>query len=573
MFNFKKVRKLGVNNGKYEADKKEMNEKQKKDQEKYEEKVNGLLECCKKFNNALIENSESKTLTGESIKGTFEKIIGGYFKTSKKLSMFSNAKRVYQGMLKELKKYKKLELNDEKNAKAISGAFLYKRSEAKGEYVNRSVVVDETVYNFFHATIRKTLIKIAKSAKEDLKETEKLMDFIAKVQDDMNDFNAEIEELAGTAKENAEQLVDLQKDAKEAQKANPASKNDMIKTIFEAKKQHKNSTRDEKRIEAFKIEISTFDKELKALANELESGVSDDRKKAINARVEEIKTEKDKAQKKKDELEMKVKKVGEAVEVLEGQVKEAENPPETSFKIENHKLIIHSTKAFKEFRDNLTDYLGYQMPNEVSDKTIESLDLSGVSDISAANGDNNGTFYEFSHLKTVKTSNLTELGNCSVFGYCENLTEFNKKGNYDYNIEGIDTIGEDTFWYCGKSGFKANVSAKTIAKRAFKNSGITEVNLPNATTIKEGAFDCEKLTKITLGQEEVAIDLGAIPNEAKVTVVLACKNEEKRKQLAEQIRKLFRNVKIKDSSGNELSPPEAQANQPEQQAAAENASK
>ena len=91
--------------------------------------------------------------------------------------------------------------------------------------------------------------------------------------------------------------------------------------------------------------------------------------------------------------------------------------------------------------------------------------------------------------------------------------------------------------------------------------------MPNATTIKWNAFNCKKLTKITLGQEEVEIVANAIPNDAKVTVVLACTNEEKRKQLAEQIRTKFSNVKIKDSSGNEL------ANQPEQQAAAEDASK
>lgn len=577
MFNFKKVRKLGVKeNGKYEADKKGMNEKQKKDQEKYEEKVNDFLECCKKFNNTLIEeNSKSETLTGESIKGTFENIIGGYFKTSKKLSMFSNAKRVYQGMLKELKKYKKLELNDEKNAKAISGAFLYKKSKTneKEGYVNRSVVDDDTVYNFFHATIRKTLIKIAKSAKEDLKETEKLMDFIAKVQDDMNDFNAEIKELAGTAKENAEQLVDLQKDAKEAQKANPASKNDMIKTIFEAKKQHKNSTRDEKRIEAFKIEISTFDKELEALANELESGVSDDRKKAINARVEEIKTKKDKVQKKINELGEKVKKVGEAVKGLEVQVEEAGNPPETSFKIENHKLIVHSQKAFDEFRETTRNNLVYyNKAEEGIDKVIKSLDLSGVSDISGKNSLDQGAFGELLRLSTVTAKDLKILGDDGAFLYCESLTKFNEKGNYGYNIEGIDTIGESAFESCGKSGFKANVSAKTIGLHAFQSSGLTEINLPNATTIKWMAFGlCDRLTEITLGQEEVEITRNAIPNEDRITIVLACKNEEKRKQLAEQIRTKFSNVKIKDSSGNELLPPKAEANQPEQQAATEKA--
>lgn len=576
MFNFKKVRKLGVKKekGKYEADKKGTNEK---DQEKYEKKVNDFLECCKEFNNALIKNSESETLTGESIKKTFENIIGGYFKTSKKLSMFSNAKRVYQGMLKELKKYKKLELNDEKNSKAISGAFLYKRSKTneKEGYVNRSVVDDDTVYNFFHATIRKTLIKIAKSAKEDLKETEKLMDFIAKVQDDMNDFNAEIKELAGTVKENTEQLGDIQKDAKEAQKANPASKKDMIKTIFKAKKQHKNSTEDEKKIKESKIKIIEMDRELAELANESGNGVSDDRKKAINARVKDIKDEKDKVQKELEELKKSVQKVGEAVEVLEGQVKEAENPPETSFKIENGKLIVHSQKAFDEFRETTRNNMTYYNKAEDGiDKVIKSLDLSGVSDISGKNSLNQGAFGELLRLSTVTAKDLKILGDDGAFLFCQSLTKFNEKGNYGYNIEGIDTIGESAFQSCGttQSGFKANVSAKTIGLHAFQSSGLTEINLPNATTIKWMAFGlCDRLTEITLGQEEVEITRNAIPNEDRITIVLACKNPEKREKLAQQIRDKFSNVKIKDSSGNELLPPKAQANQPEQQAATEKA--
>lgn len=587
MFNFKKVRKLGVKKNeegkedKYEADRKGMDEKQQEDQEKYEEKVNGLLKCCKKFNNALIKNSKGKTLTGESIKKTFEDIVGSYFEASNKLSMFSHAKRVYQGMLKELKKHKKVELNNEENAELISGAFSYKKSKTKAKegYTSRSVVDDKAVYVFFNVTLPKTMLSIVVTAdKAKLKKIKGIMNFIAKVQDDMKDMNEQIEDLEEKTQESEKQIVDINKWTKKVKgHVTTTVKKMLSKVTIGLKGSKKQNDENSKKIEELKNQLSEIDGTFLEFTDELNSGekVSEERMNFIVSEGKKLEDKKKEIRKELKKLGVIIHEVDEEVEGLEVQVEEAGNPPETSFKIENHKLIIHSTKAFKEFRDNLTDYLGYQMSNEVSDKTIESLDLSGVSDISAANGDNNGTFYNFSHLKTVKTSNLTKLGDCSVFGYCKNLTEFNMKGNYGYNIEGIDTIGKHTFWYCGKkSGFKANVSAKTIGESAFQSSGLTEINLPNATTIEGSAFyGCKGLTKITLGQEEVKITWGAIPNDAKVTVVLACTNEEKRKNLAGQIRDLFSNVKIKDSSGNELLPPKAEANQPEQQAATENTSK
>lgn len=570
MFNFKKVRKLGVvkkkdEGDKYEADRKGMDEKQQKDQEKYEEKVNGLLKCCKKFNNALIKNSKEKTLTGESIKKTFEDIVGSYFKDSNKLSMFSHAKRVYQGMLKELKKYKKLELNNEKNANAISGAFLYKKSKNKAKekgYTSRSVVDDKAVYGFFNVTLPKTMLSIVVTAdKAKLEKIKGIMNFIAKVKDDMKDMNEQIEDLEEKTQESEKQIVDINKWTKKVKgHVTTTVKKMLSKVTIGLKGSKKQNDENSKKIEELKNQLSEIDGTFLEFTDELNSGekVSEERMNFIVSEGKKLEDKKKEIRKELKKLGVIIHEVDEEVEGLEGQVKEAENPPETSFKIENGKLIIHSQKAFEEFKNNLPSY---------GDATIKSLDLSGVSDILGKNSMGHGIFGGFGSLSTVTAKGLKILGDNGAFLFCGDLTEFNKDSNYDYNIEGIDTIGKSAFESCGESGFKANVSAKTIAESAFDGSGLTEINLPNATTIKWNAFNCKKLTKITLGQEEVEIVANAIPNDAKVTVVLACTNEEKRKQLAEQIRTKFSNVKIKDSSGNEL------ANQPEQQAAAEDASK
>ena len=146
-------------------------------------------------------------------------------------------------------------------------------------------------------------------------------------------------------------------------------------------------------------------------------------------------------------------------------------------------------------------------------------------------------------MTSVKAENLIgEIGE-KAFNGCENLAYFNKANGYDYNIsKSVRRVGECAFASAGKNvsnGFSANVKSRVIGQFAFAESGLREINLPNATLIEMGAFkECGKLKKVILGRERVTFCEYAFDNTPDLTVVV--KNEA----LKDKLKENFYNVKV-----------------------------
>ena len=181
-------------------------------------------------------------------------------------------------------------------------------------------------------------------------------------------------------------------------------------------------------------------------------------------------------------------------------------------------------------------------------KNTTNIIMDNIGDISKIDASNqNGLFRSFEGLVSVKASNLSGTISKGAFNQCYNLGSFNESGNYKYIIpESVTTISDEAFAEAGKNvadGFSANVESGIISKDAFQNSGLREINLPNATTIEEGAFtSCAKLTKVTLGQNDVDVVGNAFDSTAKTIYV---NNEKLKNKLTEIFEKTIKDTKIK----------------------------
>ena len=129
------------------------------------------------------------------------------------------------------------------------------------------------------------------------------------------------------------------------------------------------------------------------------------------------------------------------------------------------------------------------------------------------------------------------------FYNCSKLNSFNSSENNFYNIPvNVKGIGSHAFFGAGKNvsnGFSAKVEAMTLNDYSFAESGLREINLPNATLILSNAFyGCKKLKKVTLGKDNVEVDENAFDNDSKLTIYV--KTEELQKKLQEK----FNNVNV-----------------------------
>lgn len=118
---------------------------------------------------------------------------------------------------------------------------------------------------------------------------------------------------------------------------------------------------------------------------------------------------------------------------------------------------------------------------------------------------NNYAFNNCVNLKSITFSKSVASIDKGIFANCSNLT------NIQINHKRIfKEIPEETFYNCSSLDLsKSEVSkilknTNTIHKSAFKNCGLTKLNLENVKIIKEEAFTgCTKLTSIKLGNTRV----------------------------------------------------------------------
>ena len=127
-------------------------EKNNDDQEYYEGKVKGLMECCRNFEKSLKGIKAVNEFTADSIEWRFNYHFG---KTMKK--MFSKTSRVLKDMDKKLKKLKKKPFikNGEVDTKLmldIKDAFRYDAPKGgwNNDTIDRAAIYDKAVYDFFN---------------------------------------------------------------------------------------------------------------------------------------------------------------------------------------------------------------------------------------------------------------------------------------------------------------------------------------------------------------------------------------------------------------------------------------
>ena len=107
------------------------------------------------------------------------------------------------------------------------------------------------------------------------------------------------------------------------------------------------------------------------------------------------------------------------------------------------------------------------------------------------------SFYECSKLETIKTSNLTSIGDCA-FIRCYNLNAVNTTGTSGFiDLSKATEIGSFAFQEALKSGVKVDVSSVSIlSKKSFFGSGVAHVVAGTLMNIETEAFNsCTNLKR------------------------------------------------------------------------------
>lgn len=595
-FNFRKTKTMKLENGNYGT-----GADAKSDQGKYEAKVKEFLGYCKDFNNALAqEGNKGEIKTVGDIIAYFNDSFKNYYKNSKKFSLFSHTTKILKGMEKKLKNLAKKGDKGNKGSLTIDGmavelkkAFYYdsKRS-SDAEKGKRSAIDDRAVYGFFTATLPKTLTSLCKKAKKEavaaLEEQNDIIDLIKKSFGDLD----ELRKKAGGAVENAkrrslhqgEQIEEIkaqqevlhQTAEEHGTKGDQQAVNkqeDAIKKL-EEKREEINRKIEElnkkiKENEAIcdsldwfsnkdnfgewvteeendkKGELMTLLGKNKETSLEELIGALSEKLAKLKADLDGIKAKAEGLKKESADIDSEIKKIKEEQNKLGKEIKKGKETQEKKFNLVKETLTINGQDGLKAYYDV---YVGDVTPYR---NNTTSIIMNTIGDISKINAENlGGLFHSFEKLVSVKTSNLSGTISKGAFNQCYNLGSFNKSGNYEYIIpESVGTIGDSAFAEAGKKvadGFSANVESETIGEDAFQNSGLSKINLPNATTIKKGAFTgCNKLTEVTLGQDNLDnISEKAFDNNDKLIIYV--KTGELQEKLKEKLKNSYRgNVEVK----------------------------
>ena len=516
-------------------------------QKDYEKKVKDFFKYCQGFDKALkeLQPEEGKVITAKDIKDCFNKSFKGYYsKLSKRLGLFSRTTRVLKGMDKELSKLGEKGINEKGVSAKLRDAFEYKREMPTGKLIKRSTIDDKVIYGFFNGTVPEIIGELVKKAgagdvqqaaaaeknaeqkaAEELKFIEDslkgakfenrfkvLVDKIGEITNDLNEINGEkgkrkdYPEDEKAFKKNDNFIAKIREEVKKVE-----GKIGNLKTDFNAKKKELKENKE--------VDINECKKTIRNIKNDVEK---------CSKEVKKLKSDTEKAIKEFSNITKKIKKEANA-----------------KYTLEDGTLTINGQDGLKAYYDvYVEDVTPYR-------NNTTSIIMNNIGNISKINAENlGGLFHSFGELISVKTSNLSGTISEGAFNQCYNLESFNESGNYKYIIpESVGTIGDSAFAEAGKKvadGFSANVESETIGKDAFQNSGLSKINLPNATTIKEGAFTgCNKLTEVTLGQDNLDnISEKAFDNNDKLIIYV--KTGELQEKLKEKLKNSYRgNVEVK----------------------------
>ena len=531
MLNFRKVSKIKAEKDaenkltSYETKNAEGNQKE------YEEKVNQFLEYCIGFKKELNKQDPKKAVTVKDIKECFDNSFKEYYKKSKKFSLFSRTTKVLKGMDKKLDKIgKDKSITEEGIEQEIKEAFEYRREMPKGDLIKRSAIDDKAVWGFFNGTlpgIIKSLASQQKQADADAQQDEKkeMLEFVeeslknAKFENRFKMFDDEINGITESLNE-----IDNEKESKEYKNNKKIEGNNGF-----VKKIRENVEKVSGEIRKLKESLDEEKRKLK----EYKEANSNDEKFELNVAaykktIRKIKNDIDKYSKNLKELKSETKKAAKA--------------QKGDFKLENGTLTISGKQGLSAYWADYTSNIG----KYVSD--VKSIVMKNVGDTSLYKIENKGgIFHSFEELTSVKAENLSGTIGEASFDGCHKLGAFNKGDGYDYNIPaGVNTIGKLAFYETGKEtgGFSANVGATTIGESAFASSGLTKINLPNATEIEKYAFSgCNKLTEVTLGKDDVNVVGNAFDSTVEKTIYV--NNEKLKDKLTEIFKKISSGTKIR----------------------------
>ena len=570
MLNLRKTKKLeilGNDDQMSYGTKKDPKKDIKKDQKKYEEKVDQFLRYCKNFRDELVERSKNKDKekglkTVEDIKKCFDSSFKEYYKKSKKFGLFSRTTKVLKGMDKKLDKIKEVELS-ENVAQKIKDAFKYtSKRDYEKDYGKRSAIDDKAVYGFFNATLPKTIEIICKKQEGELKGEQKFMAFVKEALEEINELSKKadkienniksVQKAAGKQEESIEQLEEAknkmdQPISKSNDKGIQEASDQIDNGINEVQESAEEISENIEKLAYTHDEVSKKIERLNILMNKFESETLTEKEKSelgkllgvenlVDITKEKIAAELEKLNEKLTEINNgvansqrdladngnSIEDLDQSLDDLSDDIEEEKKAEKSLFKLENGTLTINGDKGVKSYWEAYKKGCDYNKTpcNEYIAK-VKNIVMNNVSDIydkfygnknSYGYRYENGIFNGFAELVSVIGKSLSEKIGDYAFNRCEKLDSFNKGNNYDYNIsESVKEICKYAFYKAGtkvSNGFSANVEAKTISSRAFSESGLAKINLPNVTTIEFYAFSgCEKLKEIILGPNITASNI------------------------------------------------------------------
>ena len=551
MFDRKKVKEMQMTDEDYKSS------NSSKNQREYENKVKKFLGYCQKFEKALVAENNLETV--ENIRTCFNSSFKDYYKISKKFSLFSHTTKILKGMDKALKKSGKLKLGDAKAVKNIKDAFKYARTNPTKDkdLIKRSAIDDKAVWKFFNSEIPKIIDDICSKNKEELdklkaEKQDNLIPFIRKLLTELEKVEREavnlkkgVEAITQKATEQSETLGGLENEQQDAEEnVSNIGDDETKKKLTEVGNEiedHKDENEENieelnnvtKKIEDLNSKLKTLNGCLDEIAknnlkvgSEFDAAVKEkliavgfnkdvkydltftnkfnEKKNAVKKELENLEKEKERLGKLVKSNEKGVNATGRKMDSIVSDLEETDK----LFKLEDKTLTINGQNGLKAYYDAYVKNKDFYKDNTTNIVMNNAVD---VSEINA--GNEGGLFSSFKNLTSVTAKGLKGTIGESAFDQCYNLSSFNSTSNNFYNIpEGVE-IGISAFSEAGKdvaSGFSANIGSKTIGEGAFSGSSLKEVNLPNATNIKENAFgECNSLTKVTLGGDDIVIGMSA----------------------------------------------------------------
>ena len=512
------------------------------DQQKYESKVKKFLEYCNIFKKSLI-SQKNEIKNAKHVRAYFNGSFRDYYRKSNKSSMFSRTAKMLKKMDKKLEKLGEMELSEKGAVAKIRDAFEYRREMPKDGLIKRSAIDDKAVYGFFNGTLPGIIENLSKDIQQNA--TEDSIDFIeeslknAKFENKFAVIQNKFQEITndlGEIKSKQSKYEDDEKSKKAFEKNNELTEkirksaaeiSEKVKLLErnlslgkEGLKEYRNRAKNKSIVEK---ESKAYELKCKEIIHKTKNDVD-----KCNERLKKLKLETEKAAEKSNEIIKKLK------------------AQKGAFSLKNETLTINGDEGLKVYWE--TYFAGYYDENfpyagecyQEFIAKVKTLVLKNVSNIYKSEEE---IFIDFLELTSVKAENLIgEIGE-KAFNGCENLAYFNKANGYDYNIsKSVRRVGECAFASAGKNvsnGFSANVKSRVIGQFAFAESGLREINLPNATLIEMGAFkECGKLKKVILGRKRVTFCEYAFDNTPDLTVVV--KNEA----LKDKLKENFYNVKV-----------------------------